>query len=317
MKFAITGGTGFVGRNLARLLLASGHEVVLISRGVNPGAGIASEPRVTGVPIGVGDEAKLAEAFAGCDGVAHCAGINREIGQQTYQRVHVDGTQNVVNAARTAGVKKVLLLSFIRARPNCGSGYHESKFAAEEIVRNSGLDYTVFKSGIIYGRGDHMLDHLSHAFHTFPIFGLVGYADKPVRPAAVEEVAAALKAALVDGRLSRQTVAVVGPEELPLSEAVRRVARVVGKKPWMIRMPLWFHYGLAWGVEKVMTVPMVSTAQIMMLSEGLVEPLPPTPMLPPDLAPKIPFSEEQIRNGLPQAKGFGLRDLRPFAKATT
>src|SRR5688572_3109148 len=118
MKIAITGGTGFVGRNLAAQLLDGGHEVVVVSRGVDRR-----------------DPAKLAEAFAGCDGVAHCAGINREIGAQTYQRVHVEGTTNVVNAAKRAGVPRLAMVSFIRARPNCGSGYHESKFAAEEIVR--------------------------------------------------------------------------------------------------------------------------------------------------------------------------------------
>lgn len=160
-------------------------------------------------------------------------GINREVGNQTYQRVHVQGTRNVVNAAKRAGVAQVALVSFIRARPTCGAGYHESKFAAEEIVRGCGLDYTVLKAGVIYGKGDHMLDHLSHAFYTFSVFGLVGFKDAPVRPTAVEELAHILKASLVDGRLPRETVCVVGPEEMPLPEAVRWVARVAGKKPWM------------------------------------------------------------------------------------
>src|ERR1051325_6709782 len=101
----------------------------------------------------------LTEAFAGCDAVAHCAGINREIGAQTFHRVHVDGTRNVVKAAREAHVKKILLMSFLRARPNCESPYHDSKWAAEEIVRDSGLDYTIIRAGMVYGQGDHMLDH--------------------------------------------------------------------------------------------------------------------------------------------------------------
>lgn len=316
MRIAITGGTGFVGRNLARRLLADGHEVVLISRGVDArDPSIRNDPRVRFAAIGIGDEDKLAEAFAGCGAVAHCAGINREVGGQTYQAVHVEGTRDVVAAARRAGAAKVLLISFLRARPDCGSGYHESKFAAEEIVRGSGLDYTVLKCGVIYGRGDHMLDHLSHAFHTFPVFGLVGFEDKPVRPIAVEDLAEICKAALVDGRLGRQTLAVVGPEQMPLSEAVRRVARVAGKRPLMVRMPLWFHRGLARVVERLMTVPMVSTAQIRMLSEGIAEPLPPTPPVPADLAPKTPFTDVQIRRGLPEPKAFGLKDLRAFASS--
>src|SRR5690242_9322763 len=107
-------------------------------------------------------------------------------------------------------------MSFLRARPDCGSPYHESKWAAEQIVRHSGLDYTVLKCGVIYGRGDHMLDHLSHAFHTFPLFAFVGFRDKPIRPTAVEDVARIIVAAAVDGQLARQTVPVFGPETLTL-----------------------------------------------------------------------------------------------------
>lgn len=311
MKIAITGGTGFVGRNIARQLLAHGHEVVLIARGVDQTDRSLQElNNVEFRRIGLDDPAELAEAFAGCNAVAHCAGINRECGTQTYRRVHIQGTRNVVAAARRAGVGKIALISFLRARPHCGSGYHESKWEAEEIVRNSGLDYTVFKCGVIYGHGDHMLDHLSHAFHTFPIFAFVGFTDKPIRPNAVADVARIVEAALVENKLNRKTVVVVGPDRLTLREAVRRVAGVVGKRPLMFPMPVWFHYILGWFVERIMTVPLVSVAQVQMLDEGLAEAIPACEALPAELAPTVHFTEEQIRKGLPKPKPFTARDLR-------
>jgi NADH dehydrogenase len=241
--------------------------------------------------------------------VVHCAGINRESGDQTYQRVHVEGTRNVAEAAREAGLRKIVLISFLRARPNCGSGYHESKWAAEEITRQSGLDYTVLKCGVIYGKGDHMLNHLSRAFHTFPMFAFVGFKDQPIRPNAVEDVAHIVKASILDRALSRRTVAVFGPEELTLREAVRRVARVVGRRPIMFPLPVWFHYALGWCLERMMAVPMVSVSQVRMLTEGLAEPTQPCDAMPPEFAPKMPFSEENIRRGLPVAGPFHLRDL--------
>lgn len=311
MKIAITGGTGFVGRNIARTLAADGHETVLISRGQDhTDQSIRNLPRSEMALIGIDNVEKLARAFDGCQAVAHCAGINREIGGQTYQRVHVEGTEHVIQAARLAGVKKIILISFLRARPDCGSAYHESKFAAEEIVRHSGLDYTIFKCGVIYGKGDHMLDHLSHAFHTFPLFAFVGFRDKLIRPNAVEDVARLVKAALVENALSRQTLAVLGPETLTLRQAVLRVARVVGKRPIAFPMPVWFHYVLGWFVERAMTAPLVSVAQVRMLSEGLAEACPPCDEMPAELAPRIPFSDEQIRKGLPPAGSFGLGDIR-------
>jgi NADH dehydrogenase len=311
MKIAITGGTGFVGRSIARELLNKGHEVVLIARGHDQTCpSIHQWPKTRFVAAGLDDTEKLAAAFEGCEAVAHCAGINRQLGAQTYQNVHLEGTRRVVEAARRAGVRKIALISFLRARPDCGSGYHESKWAAEEIVRGCGLDYTVFKCGVIYGSGDHLLNHLSHAFHTFPLFAFVGFNDKYIRPIAVADVVRLVKASLTGGALSRRTVAVMGPETLTLRGAVRRVAGVVGRKPLMFPLPVWFHYALGWLVERVMVTPLVSTAQVRMLTEGLAEASPPCESLPPELAPKIPFGEEQIRSGLPAPSPFTGRDIR-------
>jgi NADH dehydrogenase len=311
MKIAVTGGTGFVGRNVARVLVRDGHEVALLARGYDQtDPAIRQLSNAQFLPIGLNDEQKLAKAFSGCDAVIHCAGINREIGRETFQRVHVEGTRNVVAAARNAGVRKVALISFLRARPRCGSVYHESKWAAEESLRNSGLDYTVFKCGVIYGKGDHMLDHLSHAFYTFPLFAFVGFKDKYIRPNAVEDVAGLVAASATSNALSRKTVAVLGPEELTLRKAVRRVAKVVGKHPVMFPLPVCFHYALGWFVERIMNVPLVSVAQVRMLSEGLSEPWQPCETLPAELAPKIRFTEEQISKGLPPRGPFGARDIR-------
>ena len=313
MKIAITGGTGFVGRHLARRLADHGHDVVLVSRGLDRrDPGVFSLPRARFFAIGTSDEEKLSEAFAGCDAVAHCAGINREAGLQTYERVHIQGTQNVVRAAERARAKKLLLVSFLRARPRCGSPYHESKWAAEEIVRASRLDFTILKPGIIYGRGDHLLDHLSRALHTFPIFALLRGRNAPVRPLAVEDLTAIIEASLVEGRLSRKTVGVTGPEELPFSQVVRRVGGVLGRRVRILPLPLSAHYFLAWWFERLMTIPLISLAQVRILAEGLVEPLPACDSLPEGLRPKTVFSEQQIRQGLPSPEPFGWGDCRSF-----
>ena len=307
MRIAITGGTGFIGGHLARALAAAGHEIVVIAR----------QPRAKQLPPGIelalsdlSDEARLVRVFAGCDAVAHCAGINRELGTQTYEKVHVEGTRRVVDAARVAGVSKILLMSFLRARPGCGSAYHESKWAAEEIVRRSGLDYTIIRAGMVYGRGDHILDHLSHALFTFPFFAMVGFKEKGIRPLAVADLTRVLRAALTDPRLRNRTFALTGAEELYLSEAVRRVARVTSNRVRMFRAPVWLHRVLARFWELTMKVPLVARAQIRILSEGVVEPALPCDALPVDLWPELKFTDDQIRQGLPAPGPFTVRDLR-------
>jgi uncharacterized protein YbjT (DUF2867 family) len=306
MKIAITGGTGFIGGHLAKRLASEGHEVVLLARKARvpaPHNTMFAASDLTNVEA-------LAKAFSGCDAVAHCAGINREIGRQTYQRVHVQGTSNVIKAAQGADVRKIAMMSFLRARPNCGSPYHESKWAAEETVRNSRLDYTIIKAGMVYGRGDHMLDHLSHSLHTLPLLATVGFKQKAIRPLAIDDLVDVMRAALSHGRLAKQTIALTGPEQLYLSEAARRVAQVVHRRILIFPAPIWFHYCLAQLFEWTMKVPLVAKAQVRILSEGVVEPAIPCDPLPADLKPTRRFTEDQIRKGLPEPGAFGLADLR-------
>ncbi|MEQ1823799.1 MAG: NAD-dependent epimerase/dehydratase family protein [Fimbriimonadaceae bacterium] len=304
MKIAITGGTGFVGRHLAKRLVQLGHEVVLISRGVDK-----REPTDMQVcAIGLNNIVELTEALQGCDAVAHLAGINREIGSQTYANVHVQGTANVLQAAQVAGAKKVILLSFLRARPECGSLYHESKWEAEELVRNFGLDYTIFKAGVIYGKGDHMLDHISHALHTFPAFLLVGFKKLTMRPLAIDDLTAVMVKSLTEGKLSRACVPITGPEELTLREVACRISAVIGRRPIIFPVPVWVHYAMAWVFERTMAIPLAAKAQVRILSESMSEPLKACDELPHDLLPQTRFTEVQIKLGLPEPGRFGLKD---------
>lgn len=291
MRIAITGGTGFIGRHLAERL--SGHEVVAVSRR-------------TGASLD--DVDALAAAFDGCEVVAHCAGINREIGEQTFQRVHVEGTRNVVEAARRAGVKRIVMVSFLRARPDCGSGYHESKWAAEELIRNSGVAHTVLKMSMVYGPGDHMVDHVTRAVRTVPLFATVGFRERTVRPIPVDDAVDVLVAA-VEGRIPEDTVAVMGAEEFTLGEAVRRIARVAGRRPVFFPVPVWCIRVLAQLTEWTMVVPLVAKAQSVMLAEGVSEPAPYAPEPPADIRPRRAFSDDRIRAALPTGR-FGMRDLR-------
>ena len=121
-RIAITGGNGFVGRHVAERLRAAGDEVILLSRR-------------TGFDLARPDVAALTRVLEGCTAVVHTAGINREIGQQTYDAVHVRGTQILIAAARDAGVGHIGLVSFLRARPDGPTAYHRSKWAAEAVVR--------------------------------------------------------------------------------------------------------------------------------------------------------------------------------------
>jgi len=299
MKIAITGGTGFIGQHLVQALVERGHQVVIIARGLyTRGKGIPSDDNISFVRANVTDTSELTRAFAGCTAVVQCAGTSEDA-SQTFQQVHVDGSRSAVTAAQQAGVQKFVLVSYLHARPDIHSAYHRTKWEGEEIVKQSGLNYTILKAGLVYGQGDHLLNNLGNLLRKLPVFATVGLRERTVRLVAVEDLVTVIHAALTDDSLSRRTVAVLGPEEFPFSEAARRIAKAMGKPALIVLpFPVFAQRLLAW-LSKWMPKPLVSASQVQMLADGISVPLPDSQPLPEDLAPKTRFTEEQIRKGLP------------------
>lgn len=300
MKAAITGGTGFIGRHLARNLISGGHEVILIARGqykrnTQPveGASLLS--------LDTNDTENLTKAFERCDAVVHCAGTSVEDSKQTFHRLHVDGTRSAVTASEGAGVRKFILVSYLSVRPNVNSEYHTTKWQGEEIVRASKLNFTILKAGLVYGQGDHLLNNLSNLFRKMPVFAAVGLREKTVRLVAVEDLVEVIRLSLEEDRFARQTIAVLGPEELPFSEAARRIAKAMGKPSLIVLpFPVFFHRILAFFSERFMPKPLITKSQVQMLADGISQPTPESIPLPDELKPKTRFTEEQIRKGLPE-----------------
>ena len=143
MKVLVTGATGFVGGEIVRELHQAGHSICFLAR--NPGDRCAQElisHYAAEIKTGNVLEAEsLTGAVSGVDAVIHLVGIISEAGESTFENVHTRGTQNMIAAAQKAGVKRFIHMSALGTRPNAVSRYHKSKWAAEEAVRQSGLDY--------------------------------------------------------------------------------------------------------------------------------------------------------------------------------
>src|SRR5690348_4575534 len=144
MKVFVTGATGFVGGAIVQQLQQEGHSVRMLVR--NKSLGETRAP--TGADIHIGnvlDAESLRGALKGTDAVIHLVGIISEVGQSTFENIHVRGTGNVVAAAKGQGIKRFLHMSALGTRANAVSRYHKTKWEAEEIVRCSGLEYTIFR----------------------------------------------------------------------------------------------------------------------------------------------------------------------------
>ncbi len=315
MRIAVTGATGFLGRHLVDRLRDAGCDVVAITRGVRDApAGWENDPHIDAVQASVTDHEAIRVACTDCDAIGHLAGINYERGDQTYRAVHIRGTRSVIDTAAATGVDRVLLTSYLRARPDGRSGYFNSKWIAEEIARSGSVTTTILKPAAIFGQGDQLLTHLAQLIVTARVVPRVGLQDRVIQPVAIEDVVDICNEALCHERFADQTVAVVGPERVETGTLIRRVGTAIGRRAVVLPAPVLGQYGVAAISERVFDPPLVTTAGVRMLAEGMTEPAPPDVCTPlpasdrPTQAPDVAYLEQAIED----VKRLGIGDLRGF-----
>jgi nucleoside-diphosphate-sugar epimerase len=146
---ALTGGTGFIGQHLISVLIAKGYEVRALTRKSQ-----AARVGVTWVEGDLENVAALTELCVGCESVIHMAGLIKGLTMADFDRGNVSGTANMLAAAATASVSRFLHISSLAARAPKLSHYSRSKAAAEDIVRDAQLDWTILRPPGVYGPGD-------------------------------------------------------------------------------------------------------------------------------------------------------------------
>ncbi len=244
MKVLVTGSTGYVGHYVVKALLAAGHSVVSVSRdaGKTKTASGAKLEIFGNVDYRMGDVSNgngLKEAMNGVDAVVHLVGIIAEKGLQTFARVHVEGTRNVLEAAKAAGVKRYLHMSALGASANAISGYSSSKFQAEELVRASSLDWTIFRPSLVFGVGDDFFGHvLKNLVSQAPIVPQIGDGMFLFRPIWVGDVAQCFVQALTKPDTIGKIFDLVGPKEFTFKELSALMQTVLGLKKPVVAVPL-------------------------------------------------------------------------------
>ena len=252
MKVLVTGGTGFVGTHVVNALRRRGHEVAVLARRPDRTRNRYNRP-VENVRGDVLDPSSLVPAIAGRDAVIHLVGIIHEKGPQTFDRVHREAVENVVSACGLAGVPRLLHMSAMGTSADSPSEYGRSKAAGEAAVRESGLDWTIFRPSIIFGPGDGFVSLLAPIVDGNPLFiPVVGRGETRFQPVSVYDVARVFGDALEKPETVGKAFEVGGPDVLTLNEIYREIATVLGKrrKP-LLHLPLWWGRLLARSFESL------------------------------------------------------------------
>lgn len=276
MKVFLTGATGFVGSYILKELLAHGHDVTVL---VRPGREKNLNVPLDRVTVAFGDVTEpdtLSGKLDGCDAVVHLVGILREVPEfgVTFERIHLEGTKHLVDAAKSAGVKRFILMSAngVKPREEARSAYQWTKYEAEEYLKQSGLEYVIFRPSVIFGKPEagqpEFVSQLAKDLFGLPrlfplplfregipslaafVKGLFPFARRwqedlshngspfEMQPVAVENVAEAFVKALEEPVAKNRTYAVGGPERFRWGEILDVIGDALGqKRRWKAVVP--------------------------------------------------------------------------------
>jgi uncharacterized protein YbjT (DUF2867 family) len=279
MRVAIIGGTGFVGGYLIESLLDAGHSVsTMVRPGSEDKLHRSRQLRITEGCLS--SQKAIQETCEACDAVIYNVGILREFPRQgiTFEETQFLGVERTIAAAKSASVSRFLLMSANGVHAN-GTPYQDSKYRAEQLLRNSGLEFTIFAPSVIFGNPCGLMEIATQLYADMvgPALPAVGFytgwnptsGKVMMSPVHVEDVAQAFVNALQDDELLQQKVYLGGPEALSWSEMIVRIAAAAGKTKTIIPMPISMMKLAAHLLDWLAKFP-VTRDQLTMLAEGNV-----------------------------------------------
>jgi uncharacterized protein YbjT (DUF2867 family) len=237
VKVLVTGGTGFVGTKVVHALRAQHIDVRALVRNPKKAGRLDS----WGVELATGDVTDAHSVLAaarGCTHVIHLVAIIRGRPAE-FEQVMVGGTQNVLAAAHTAGVRRFVQMSALGVgeQTRTLTPYFAAKWQMEADVRGSGLEHVIFRPSFVFGAGGGVLPTFIRQVRLSPIVTVIGSGTRRQQPVWVDDVASHFLAALDLPEAANRTFELGGPEQLTLNDLYLRIAAVLGKRRSLIHVP--------------------------------------------------------------------------------
>jgi uncharacterized protein YbjT (DUF2867 family) len=235
VKVLVTGGTGFVGPSIVHALRAENRDVRALARRPERSSNLAA----LGVEVVAGDVTdpeSLKAALAGCTHVVHLVAIIQGR-PDDFHRVMTVGTQNVVAAAKEAGVERFVLMSALGTSDPPSVPYYAAKLAEEREVIASGLTHTIFCPSFIFGPGGGALATFMRQVKLSPVVTVMGSGRQRSQPIWRDDVAAYFARAIDDPRAENRLFELGGPDTVSWDELYRLIAKVLGKRRRLLHIP--------------------------------------------------------------------------------
>jgi uncharacterized protein YbjT (DUF2867 family) len=237
MKILVVGGSGFIGHNVVHKLRAENREVRALVRRAERGSRLASWGAELAIGD-VGDRASLSAAMGGCTHVVHLVAIISGRADD-FQRVMVDGFDNVLAAAQEAGIQGLVLISALgTTEPTVDTvPYLRAKWRMEQDLRGSGLEHVIFRPSFVFGRDGGALPTFLRQVRLSPVVTVIGQGRQRSQPIWVEDLADYVSDAIELPEAANRTFEVGGPDTVTWDELYLRIAKVLGKRRRLVHVP--------------------------------------------------------------------------------
>jgi uncharacterized protein YbjT (DUF2867 family) len=229
----ITGATGYIGRHLAARLVQNGERPRCLVRDVKRAAALLPADQVELARGDTTQVATLAAALQGVDTVVHAAFITADHKQShgnTYYETNVQGTANLIQAAKGAGVTRIIEISGLGTRPDKPGTYMQGRYEAERMLKESGLDWTIIQPSVLFGKDAPFIKGLTDLIRTSPVVPLIGGGKIQFQPIYVEDVVTVvLKVLQEPERTNHKTYTIGGPEYYTFTQIINALLHTMHK----------------------------------------------------------------------------------------
>ena len=227
----ITGATGYIGRHLVSRLVAQGERPRCLVRDTQRAASLLPAEKVELVRGDTAQAASLESAVRDIDTIVHAAFITadrKESPGNSYEGTNVRGTANVLKAAKSAGVKRVIEMSGLGTRADKPGSYMQGRYLAEEMLKESGLDWTIIQPSVLFGKDAPFTKGLAELIRSAPVVPLIGGGKTLFQPIYVEDVVTVVIKVLEDpARTTGKTYTIGGPAYYTFSQLVDELLRAM------------------------------------------------------------------------------------------
>ena len=228
----VTGAFSYTGRYVARRLLDQGVHVRTLTRSPNAEDPLADH--VEAAPLDFSDPDGLSRSMQGAGVLYNTYWIRYAHGRITFD-LAVENTRTLFEAAKRAGVGRIVHFSVTNVSSGSGLPYFRGKAQVEDMLVGLGIPYAIIRPTLVFGVGDLLLNNMAWALRRFPVFPVYGNGDYPVQPVYVEDLAAQ---AVEAGSQSESSVAdAAGPDTFSFEALLRLLASSMGVRRWFLHTP--------------------------------------------------------------------------------